>query len=125
MRILENRKNTFGMIALLIMIALAIWSICGIKAYAVEKADNDKIEYQLKESSFLREVRKCMEESGYYNSGVTLTKVMDIDGMISYTALVHHQDIDLEDTEKVNQVYASLEKIDIPMANAIVNYKLF
>lgn len=107
------------------VMVLVLWSACGIKANAAERADNDRMEYQIQENTFLKEIRNCMEEEGYYNSGVTLTKIMDTDGSREYNVMVHHSDIDLDDEEKIASIYSLLCQVSFEDENVMVNYRIF
>lgn len=120
----KNRKQTIGMIVVFILLAISLWSINSIKVYAKEKAQNDKIEYQLQERQFLDKVRMTLETQGYTNSGITLTKVMDLDGSREYTVLIHNADIDLNSQEE-KVVYTSLSVIQMNWKNATVSYEIF
>lgn len=104
---------------------LVLWSICGIKANAAEKADNDQMKYQIQENHFVKEIRNCMEEQGYYNSGITLTKLMDIDGSREYKVMVHHSYIDLEDDAEVTNIKEMLGNINFNAENITVNFTIF
>ena len=104
---------------------LLLWSACGIKANAAEKADNDRAEYQMQENEFVKEIRNCMEEQGYYNSGITLTKVMDTDGSREYKVMVHHSDLDLEDDMEVAIINEMLENISFNAENTTVIFTIF
>lgn len=120
----KNRKQTIGMIVVFILLAISLWSINSIKVHAKEKAQNDKIEYQLQERQFLDKVRMTLETQGYTNSGITLTKVMDLDGSREYTVLIHNADIDLNSQEE-KVVYTSLSVIQMNWKNATVSYEIF
>lgn len=120
------RKNTVVTATVITAVmVLVLWSACGIKANAAERADNDRMEYQIQENTFLKEIRNCMEEEGYYNSGVTLTKIMDTDGSREYKVMVHHSDIDLDDEEKIASIYLLLCQVSFEDENVMVNYRIF
>lgn len=120
------RKNTVVTTTVITAVmVLVLWSACGIKANAAERADNDRMEYQIQENTFLKEIRNCMEEEGYYNSGVTLTKIMDTDGSREYNVMVHHSDIDLDDEEKIASIYSLLCQVSFEDENVMVNYRIF
>lgn len=121
----ENKKQIVGMIVLLLCIAVCLWSMNTIKVNAQERADNDKLEYQLKERQFVSKVRTSLEAQGYINSGITLTKVMDTHGSRQYKVLVHHADIDMDDTEEVNKVYKILDTIYMEGDALTVSYEIF
>lgn len=122
---LNKRNYTVKVVAFFVFAVLILWSICSIKANAAQKADNDKTKYQLQEAQLKNEIRSGLEEMGYDNAGITMTKVMDADGSRAYTVLVHHQYLDADDTDKVNAVYKSLYTIDTPDDNITVNYTIF
>lgn len=116
---------TVKIIVVAVVAILVLWSICGIKANAAEKADNDRMEYQIQENHFVKEIRKCMEEQGYYNCGITLTKVMDVDGSREYKVLVHHSYIDLENEMEVTNIKEILGNINFNAENITVNFTIF
>ena len=107
------------------MAVLVLWSICSIRANASEKAENDQTEYQLQEAQLKREIRAGLNEMGYYNAGITMTKVMDTDGSREYTVLVHHQYLDANNLEKVEAVYEVLGTLDVGDDDITVNYTIF
>ena len=125
LRMLIQKNNTVKIVTILVLAVLVLWSICSIQANAAERAENDKAEYQLQESQFKSEIRTCLEEMGYNNSGITMTKVMDADGSREYTVLVHHQDLDTDDFENVDEIYGILSQIQMPGENMTVNYTIF
>ncbi len=120
----RNRRQTTLVIGMLVLLAIFLWSINGIKVYAQDKAQNDKVEYQLQEKQFLNKVRTTLETNGYENSGITLTKIMDTNGNREYTVLIHNADIDLDSQEEVS-VYNSLNGICMEWENATVFYEIF
>lgn len=120
------RKNTVVTATVITAVmVLVLWGACGIKANAAERADNDRMEYQIQENTFLKEIRNCMEEEGYCNSGITLTKIMDTDGSREYKVMIHHSDIDLDDEEKIASIYSLLCQVSFDDENVMVNYRIF
>ena len=91
----------------------------------IERITNDKAEYQLQETELKNEIRACMENLGYYNCGITMTKVMDENGKREYRVLLHHMDLDKADSERVNELYLMLSYIQMPEENMTVNYTIF
>ena len=120
-----RKKTVVTATVITAVMVLVLWSACGIKANAAERADNDRMEYQIQENTFLKEIRNCMEEEGYYNSGVSLTKIMDTDGSREYKVMVHHSDIDLDDEEKIASIYSLLCQVSFEDENVMVNYRIF
>ncbi len=116
-------KKWLAIIGSVILVVTLLWSVAGIKVYAKDRANNDTTQYQLEEKTFLGKVRNALEEQGYFNSGITLTKVMDGDGTREYTVLVHNSHID-SNSQKEN-VYSILNSIRMEKEKAQVVYEIF
>lgn len=54
--------------------------------------------YRAREQELVWETREYLNQAGFSNSGVTLTKVIDADGSREYTITIHHGKIDKMDT---------------------------
>lgn len=120
-----KKYNAAKIIGVFVLVTVLLGCVWGIKANAAQKAEHDKAEYQLQEIQLKNEIRSRLEEKGYYNSGITVTKVMDADGSREYTVLVHHADLDITDENIVNEVYTSLSCIQMTENNITVNYTIF
>lgn len=125
LRTLNKRNYTAKIVTIFVLTVLVLWSICSIRANASEKADNDQTEYQLQEAQLKRDIRAGLNEMGYHNAGITMTKVMDADGSRTYTVLVHHQYLDANNLEKTNAVYEVLGTLDVGDDDITVNYTIF
>lgn len=53
--------------------------------------------YRAQEKELVQETRDYLNQAGFSNSGVTLTRVIDADGSREYTVTVHHSKIDKMD----------------------------
>ena len=120
-----RRYNVVKIAGVLLIVVAILWCAFGIKANAAVKAENDRKEYQLQEIQFKQEIRTCMEDMGYFNSGITVTKIMNENGSREYNVRVHHQYSDLENTDAVNEVYSALSHIQVQGDNITVNYTIF
>ena len=120
-----KRYNAVKIIGTFVIATILVGGIWGIKANAAQRADNDKAEYQIQEICLKNEIRSCLEEMGYYNSGITMTKVMEADGSREYSVLLHHSDLDTKDEVLVNDVYVALSYIQPKGDNMTVNYTIF
>lgn len=54
----------------------------------------DEKYYREMEREYVKQVRYYLNDNGYENSGVALTKVLEADGSREYTLNVHHKRID-------------------------------
>ncbi len=120
-----KKYSVAKIIGVFVVATILLGCVWGIKVNAAQKAEYDKAEYQLQEIQLKKEIRSCLEEKGYYNSGITVTKVMEADGSREYTVLVHHADLDMTDENIVNEVYTSLSYIQMAGDNITVNYTIF
>lgn len=120
-----KKYNVLNIVGVFVVVTAILWCVIGIKANALEKADNDKKQYQMQEVQFKSTIKNCLENMGYENAGITITKIMDEDGGREYTVLVHHKYLDAKDSDKVNKVCAELFLIDMPGENMTVNYTIF
>lgn len=57
--------------------------------------------YREQEQQLVRDTRNYLNQSGFQNSGVTLTRVVNEDGVREYTVTVHHDKIHrMDDMER-------------------------
>ncbi len=54
--------------------------------------------YRARERELVQNTRDYLNQAGFRNSGVTLTKVMEGDGSRNYTVTIHHDRIDRMDS---------------------------
>lgn len=64
--------------------------------------------YREREEQLVHEVRTYLNEAGYKNSGVMLTRVVTADGWREYTISVHHDKINKMDMEKKEELRKQL-----------------
>ncbi len=89
-------KTTGGFIFMaFLLVAVIIFGVTGTVKGQVNLQDMDKERwYRQEEARLLQEARGYLEDIGYHNSGVTLTRVVDGAGARAYTFTVHHSRID-------------------------------
>ena len=67
--------------------------------------------YREQENKLLADTRAFLNQEGYYNSGVTLTRVVDSDGSMEYTITIHHSRIDRMDDFEKQELKNALEEL--------------
>ena len=67
--------------------------------------------YREQEKKLLADTRAFLNQEGYYNSGVTLTRVVDSDGSREYTITIHHSRIDRMDDFEKQELKKALEEL--------------
>lgn len=120
-----RRYSIVKVVGILLIVVAILWCVVGIKVNAAEKAENDRVEYQLQEIEFKQEVRECMENMGYFNSGITVTKIMNEDGSREYSVRVHNQYLNMDDCDKVDEIYDTLSAVQVVGDNITVEYTIF
>ncbi len=92
-------RGTISFMAVTICLVL-VTAFCVVQTVKSRRAlDMQELEcyYQAKEKEMVRETRDFLQEEGYKNSGVTLTRVVDNEGKRQYTMTIHHGKIDKMD----------------------------
>jgi len=94
------KKGFLLITALLIFVAVSCTTgtVMGMEKDA---ARVDEKYYKQMEKEYVMQVRSYLQEEGYENSGLTLTKVLFEDGSREYTLNVHHKRINkISETEQ-------------------------
>lgn len=79
--------------------------------------------YKQQEQQYVKELRACLAEQGYENSGITLTSVTYADGSLTYTATIHHARIDRLDQAAREELSSRLAQFPTPHDNAPVSHE--
>lgn len=93
------KRKTFATVGFwvltLCLVLLSAFFIGGTVKSGSNK-DNQQLEryYRAQEQQLVRDTRNYLNQSGFQNSGVTLTRVLEENGMREYTITVHHDKID-------------------------------
>ena len=112
---LYNITNLFCFFYYWVILVLCM----GITASAKAKVDRDaQSRYYLEqEKKMAGEVRRYLEEQGYRNSGVMITRTVRKDGHIVYKLTVHHRRISSLDETGKELLLAELERFAISDEN--------
>lgn len=77
----------------------------------VRKAQEKERYYQQKEEELKKTVREYLNDNGYPNSGIMLTRIVCEDGSRRYTLTVHHDRIDGMGEDKRRELSQELESL--------------
>ena len=75
------------------------------------------------EEDYMEEVQILLESKSLYHSGITMTKIMYEDGLITYRMVIHNQSIDRMSYYEKQQLLKELQKVDFPDANSIISHQ--
>ena len=103
------------------LMAIIIVSFC-IKgtAHSMERTDAMVEGYfRQMESEYSTSIRALVNEMGYENAGVMLTKIVDEDGFRDYTLSIHHRRIG-NDPVKDSALIDKINEIDFSVDNSSI-----
>lgn len=87
-------KKRFVLITVLLILVTVFCTTGTVMGMEKDATRVDEKYYKQMEKEYVKQVRNYLQEEGYENSGVTLTKVLFEDGSREYTLNVHHKRID-------------------------------
>ena len=94
-------KKKFGVITVLLAFIIAFCTTGTVMGMEKGSIKVDEKYYRQIEQEYVSRVRSYLNDSGYDNSGVTLTKVLYEDGSREYTLNIHHKRLEkLTSTER-------------------------
>ena len=111
---MERKAGMVGFVAVTILLVLIAAFCCVGTVMSRTDLDARELEeyYLEKEHELTREIREMLEEKGFENSGVTVTRVVETDGSRLYTVTVHHGRIDDMCDEEREKLLEELKAIN-------------
>ena len=92
---MKNGKNLKWILTTIVLILVTAFSIAGTVISKNDFKAGELEQYYLqKEKQLTEDVRDFLNQKGYRNSGVTVTRVVEANGNREYTVTAHHGDID-------------------------------
>ncbi len=107
---------------------LAAFSIfCMLFAASAGRADASLAEqkrcFDALEEEYVRNMGRLLSDSGYANSGITLTSIIEEDGSREYTVLLHHRRFWLLTQEERKELIAKLKAISFAKENCTFRHQ--
>ena len=120
------RRNTKSIVLIVVALVIAVVTFIttSITVTSCKKgaaSDNAAYYHQL-EQAYVKEARKVMNEQGYFDAGITMTRRMNEAGERIYTVKVHHNRLNSASSEKTNELMELLS--NIPFADGQVLYRI-
>ena len=120
------RRNTKSIVLIVVALVIAVVTFIttSITVTSCKKgaaSDNAAYYHQL-EQAYVKEARKVMNEQGYFDAGITMTRRMNEAGDRIYTVKVHHNRLNNASFEKTNELMELLS--NIPFADGQVLYRI-
>lgn len=105
-------KRGFGVITVLLVLVIVF---C-VKGIVFCKENNERAKanryYAVLEDEYLEEARQLLEEHGYQNCGVTMTRITEADGNREYTVVLHHRKLQKLSAEEKSAVISFLSAME-------------
>ena len=120
------RRNTKSIVLIVVALVIAVVTFIttSITVTCCKKgaaSDNAAYYHQL-EQAYVKEARKVMNEQGYFDAGITMTRRMNETGERIYTVKVHHNRLNSASSEKTNELMELLS--NIPFEDGQVLYRI-
>ena len=120
------RRNTKSIVLIVVALVIAVVTFIttSITVTSCKKgaaSDNAAYYHQL-EQAYVKEARKVMNEQGYFDAGITMTRRMNEAGERIYTVKVHHNRLNNASFEKTNELMELLS--NIPFEDGQVLYRI-
>ncbi len=124
---MRRRLGNIGFAVVTMVLVLFTGFCCTGAAMSRTNLSVQEIEgyYREKEQELVEGVRAFLEERGFSNSGVMLTRVVDTDGSRQYTLTVHHGRINRMDETDRQNLLKELEKIVFDDEDSVFEHKFF
>lgn len=101
MRRLLQSNITFAVVTVLLVLISVFFITRTVSGAEDVDAQAREEFFREQEKKVLADTRAYLTEEGFYNSGVTMTRVVDKDGSREYTITIHHSRIDrMDEVEK-------------------------
>lgn len=116
-----RKTGSLGFVAAtIILVSVAAFSFAGTVISRAEcSAGELEGYYREREEQLVKDTRIYLEEQGFFNSGVMLTRVVEADGSRAYTVTIHHCEIDGMTEEERAELSENLARLSFEDANCI------
>lgn len=111
----RKQKRFIIMLTCALVACVILGTVLTVKSQSVENVRISDEAYREFEKEYIKDVRMLLEEEGFANSGVTLTKEYRDDGTRNYEVLIHHKWINELSDKEQEELKAALLQIPFPM----------
>lgn len=114
------KKILKGIIILIVFVSI-ISLFFSVKAKCVEVLEEKAVEkyYESKEKKYVEDVKTYLEGCGFINSGVMLTRIVDIDGTREYKITIHNRKLDKTPEGKREEVREGINRLSFSDENCV------
>lgn len=87
------KNKAFGLLTVLLISITVFCTTMTVMGQEKNNGKTEEQEYRKLERDYVKEIRGYLNEQGFENSGIALTRVLEADGSRAYTLQVHHKGI--------------------------------
>lgn len=107
---------------LLVLVAVFFFTATVMSRTSLDQAELEGY-YREKEEQLVRDAREFLNQQGYQNSGVMLTRVIGSDGSRVYTVTLHHGGFDRLGEAEREALVRKLAELEFADENAVFCHK--
>ena len=106
----ENVKLIgMSIVGIITMVMIIVLSTVFVRS---AQADAELAKYYAElEDDYKHSVRSYMNEEGFVNAGINITRIVDAEGNRIYTVKIHHSRLDSLDEKKRNNIVTEISKM--------------
>lgn len=122
------KNSVKNMVFIATTIVLILCSAFFITKTVCGQVDEDVIAsekyYRVQEQEYVREIRSYLNEQGFENSGVTLTRIVDEQGNREYQITLHHEYLEKMPAEEREDIFEEIKALAFEVNGCIFQIKL-
>ena len=106
----NSAKNITFILVTIMLILISVFFITKTVEGSVDINTAEKERYFMElEEEYISEIRTYLNEQGFTNSGVTLTRVVDEEGSREYQVMLHHKYLEKLSNEERAALFETIE----------------
>lgn len=116
-----KKKTKVWMMTIVFVFGLAV-AVQGVKGQEENSYEKEQY-YDIVEEKFLEVLREELEEKGFYNTGITMTKVLEEDGSRKYSTEIHNKSITYLNEQEKEELKEDLMELAFSDENSSMEYE--
>lgn len=118
------KKISSFTVTTIILLTIICFSITGTVLGQAKNQSRIEDAYRNKmEEDYIAKVRSLLESECLYRSGITMTKVINQDGQITYQMVIHNKLINQMSWNKKQQLLKTLQKVTFLDADSTISHQ--
>ena len=110
-RTVEGKKLVFILVTLMLILVSSFFICATVQSQTMGDRCEDEAYYQVLEKAYVKEIRAYLDEQGFENSGVNLTRVLDAHGNREYHITLHHKYLEKLCYAERERLFVEIEKM--------------